>query len=136
MTLPEGKLTAAQFELMRLLWESPDGLTVAEIWNAVREKRDVSRTTILNLVDRLEKRRWLDRKKVDGTFRYRAAVDRRVTEREVAAEFVSEFFNGSAEKLVLSLLGSNRVSKAEIRRLKQLLADDAPKARSQKGKGS
>jgi predicted transcriptional regulator len=136
MTAPEGKLTAAQFELLQLLWDSQSGLSVAEIWNAVRAKRNVSRTTILNLVDRLEKRGWLERKKVEGAFRYRAAVDRSATEDELATDFVSEFFNGSAEKLILSLLGSKRVSNAEIRRLKKLLADASRKADQRKGKKS
>ena len=134
MTLPEGKLTAAQFELMQLLWEAESGLTVTELWNSVCKEREVSRTTILNLVDRLEKRRWLERKKVDGTFRYWAAVDRDSTESRVASSFLSDFFNGSAESFVLSLLGSKQVSKSEVRRLKQILADHSQAPGQRKGK--
>lgn len=51
---PEGSLTPAQFEILQLLWEAERGLSAAEIWEAIRENRDVSRTTISNLVDRLE----------------------------------------------------------------------------------
>ena len=121
MPLPEGKLTAAQFELMQLIWNSETGMTVAELRDVVCQQRPVSRTTILNLVGRLEKRGWLTRRKTDSVYRYRATVSQQETERDLAADFVSEFFDGSAEHLVLSLIGSKRVSRTEIERLRQLL---------------
>jgi predicted transcriptional regulator len=127
MGSPEGKLTSTQFEIMQLAWDCDEGLTVVEIWDSVRRDRDVSRTTILNLVDRLEKRGWLTRRRQDGVYRYRPAVDRKSTERKLAADFVGEFFGGSATNLVQSLLGSNQVSKAELRRLKALLRGDSRK---------
>jgi len=121
MSVPEGQLTAAQFEILELLWNSTNGLTVAEIWDAIRQERDVSRTTVLNLVDRLEKRNWLVRDKVDGVFRYQANVDRKATESHLAEDFLGEFFSGSASKLMLSLLGSKRISRKELARLKAML---------------
>ena len=43
MASPEGSLTSGQFEIMQLLWESKDGLTVVEIWETIGVDRDVSR---------------------------------------------------------------------------------------------
>lgn len=117
----EGSLTASQLEIMRLLWDSPAGLTVAEIWAAICLQREVSRTTVLNLVDRLEKRKWLHREKVDNLFRYQASVDRQTTEARLADDFIDEYFEGSPSSFVLSLLGSKKISKAEVQRLKALL---------------
>ena len=77
MVRPEGRLTAAQYEIMQLVWDAEGGMTVTEIWERISATRSVARTTILNLVDRLEKRRWLKRRKCEGVFRYVAAVDRR-----------------------------------------------------------
>ena len=80
MANPEGKLTPVQFEIMEMVWDSSvDGVTVAEVWNAVSAKRSVTRTTVLNLVDRLEKRGWLKRRKKLGTFHYVATVERETT---------------------------------------------------------
>jgi predicted transcriptional regulator len=118
---PDGKLTPVQFEIMQLIWNSTQGLTVGEIWEAIRSGRDVSRTTVLNLVDRLEKRSWLKRRKDQGVFRYGAAVQRQSAEAQLAADFVEEFFAGSAANLVMSLLGSQRISKSDIQRLKRLM---------------
>lgn len=127
----EGKLTPAQFEILQKVWESPGGLTVAEIWEGVLTERDVSRTTVLNLVDRLEKRGWLTRSKDESVFRYQAAVARATAEKQLANDFVQEFFSGSAMNLVMSLLGSKPVTKSEIRKLQQLL--DETDANSEPG---
>lgn len=120
---PDGKLTPAQFEILQRIWDSSGGLTVGEIWDAVKSGRDVSRTTVLNLVDRLEKRGWLTRSKDETVFRYQAAVDRSAAESQLASDFVQEFFAGSAMNMVMSLLGSKPVTKADIRKLQQLLDD-------------
>lgn len=128
MPKPEGKLTPVQFEIMQLIWNAPEGLTVGELWDAIRPNRDVSRNTVLNLVDRLEKRAWLKRRKDQGVFRYAAAVGRQPVEAQLTADFVEEFFEGSAANLLMSLLGSQRLSKTDIERLKRLV--------DQKAKGS
>lgn len=121
MPKPEGKLTPVQFEIMQLIWNAPDGLTVGELWEAIRPSRDVSRNTVLNLVDRLEKRAWLKRRKVEGVFCYAAAVERQSVEEQLTADFVEEFFEGSTANLLMSLLGSQKLSKADIERLKRLI---------------
>lgn len=129
MASPEGKLTPVQFEIMQLIWNSPPGLTVGEIWEAIRSGgRKVSRTTVLNLVDRLEKRAWLKRRKDQGVFRYGATVERESVEAQLAADFVQEFFAGSAANLLMSLLGSQRMSKADIQRLKRLMDEKGSKS--------
>ena len=133
MGTPEGKLTPVQFEIMQLIWNSEQGLTVGEIWEAIRSGRDVSRTTVLNLVDRLEKRGWLKRRKDQGVFRYAAAVERQLVETQLAADFVEEFFDGSAANLVMSLLGSQRISKSDIQRLKQLMEEKEVSSARNKG---
>jgi BlaI family penicillinase repressor len=133
VSTPEGKLTPVQFEIMQVIWNSTQGLTIGEIWDAIRAGREVSRTTVLNLVDRLEKRCWLKRRKDQGVFRYAAAVGRQSVEAQLAADFVKEFFDGSAANLVLSLLGSQRISKSDIQRLKRLMDEKSPGSTRNKG---
>lgn len=123
--MPDGQLTPVQFEVMEAIWAAEAaqgrGASVAEIWQAISTQRSVGRTTILNLVDRLEKRGWLTRDDADGTARYGTAVPRDQAAAELAGEFVTDFFGGSAASLMLSLLGSNQLDPAEIARLRKLL---------------
>jgi predicted transcriptional regulator len=122
MSGPEGKLTPTQHEILESVWAAgPNGATIAEIWEAISAKREVARTTILNLVDRLEKRGWLTRRKTKGAFRYRAAADRDTTARAMAGEFVDEYFGGLADQLVLSLLGGKRLRPEDLERIRRLL---------------
>ena len=122
MAVPVGTLTAAQHEILEVVWETDDlGSTVAEIWGRIGRHRQVTRTTILNQVDRLEKRGWLKRYEHREGFRYVASKPRRQVASGLAIEFVNSFFGGSASELVMSLLGSKKLSTAEISKLKALL---------------
>lgn len=135
MPKPEGRLTSAQHEIMAVVWDSGDqGATVSDIWQAIAAQRQVGRTTILNLDDRLERRGWLvrcDRKK---PCHYLAALAREETAVLLAGGFVDDFFAGSASNLVMSLLGSKRLTPGEIDRLRQVLESTSQQTREKKGK--
>lgn len=135
MPKPEGSLTSAQHEIMAVVWERGDaGATVAEIWQAIATQRDVGRTTILNLVDRLERRGWLARRDREKPCHYLAALTREETAVFLAGGFLDDFFAGSASNLVMSLLGSKRLKAEEIERLRQILESTSKPPRQQKGK--
>lgn len=118
---------------MQAVWNASDGATVAEIWEVITESREVARTTVLNLVGRLESRGWLRRRKHEGVYRYEATIDRETAKADVAERFMDDFFGGSTRELVLSLLGSNRLTKSEIAQLRKLLNQASPKPRPNQG---
>ena len=124
MPAPKGNLTAAQYEIMSAVWDAGDaGISVADIWQTIAQARPIGRTTVLNQVDRLEKRGWLVRVAGDGATRFRAAVPKQDASRQLVADFVSDYFQGSAVDLVSALLGSDALSltKKDIGRLRQML---------------
>jgi predicted transcriptional regulator len=132
MTNVEGNLTATQYEILEVVWNhGDDGASVAEIWRAILARRSVGRTTILNLVDRLEKRSWLVRRESQRPVRYVAAKDRSRTNSLLAGSFVDDFFGGSASGLVMSLLGAERLTNEEIEHLRSVL-DQTKKGRPTK----
>jgi predicted transcriptional regulator len=122
--VPKGSLTAAQYEIMAAVWNAADtGVTVAEIWQAIAESRTIGRTTVLNQVDRLEKRGWLRRLPGDGSMRFHAALSKEDASRQLVAGFVSDYFDGSSADLVSALLGSEAraLTRKEVDRLRKLL---------------
>jgi predicted transcriptional regulator len=128
MPEPVGTLTAAQHEILEVIWNSQKiGATVTEIWQAISERREVTRTTVLNQVDRLEKRGWLRRKKHQNGFRYVVTRGRDQAARSLAEEFVDSFFGGSASNLVMSLLGSKKLKPSDIAKLRELLDSQSSK---------
>jgi BlaI family transcriptional regulator, penicillinase repressor len=135
MSKPEGSLTSAQHEIMAAVWESAGrGATVTDIWQAISAQRQVGRTTILNLVDRLERRGWLVRRDREKPCHYLAALSREETAVFLAGGFVDDFFAGSASNLVMSLLGSMRLKPCDIERLRALLESTSQQPREKKGK--
>ncbi len=133
MKKPEGNLTPVQYQIMEAVWNrGEEGASIVEIWQAVRADRSVGRTTVLNLVDRLERRGWLACRREQRPNRYLAAASREDTSALLAGEFVDDFFSGSAGKLVMSLLGSKRLSRAELEQVSKLLENAATKSTSSK----
>jgi predicted transcriptional regulator len=127
---PEGSLTPAQLEILEHVWAAgPNGLTVAAIWQAVATKRSVQRTTVLNLVDRLEKRGWLRRRGPSGDYHYIAAIGLQEAKERLAGEFVDAFFGGSPESLVMTLMGTGELKSADLDRVRKMLDEAAAKRR-------
>lgn len=115
MLMPNGNLTPTQHQLLETIWNrGARGATVSEIWRQIASERPVQRTTILNLVDRLEKRGWLIRKTGNRASRYVAAMDREETARWLARGFVDDYFAGSSVELLRCLLDDERF-RAEAR---------------------
>ena len=121
---PQGGLTPAQYEILQAVWHAgAEGASVGQIWRWIGERREVARTTVQNLVERLDRRGWLRRTGSGRSFRYRAVRDRDTTDRLLAGEFVADFFDGSPGRLVQSLLGSAAIDADQVRRLRRMLDD-------------
>lgn len=135
MPKPQGSLTSTQYEILDVVWSHGiTGATVAEIWQAFAVRRPVGRTTILNHVDRLEKRGWLIRREEESPLHYVAALGREKTAALLTGDFVDGFFGGSARDLMVSLLGSKRLKPTEIDQLRRLLASTSEPPDTRKGK--
>ncbi len=122
MATPDGKLTPVQHSIMQMAWDAGEvGVTVTGVWTQMDASRSIARTTAQNLLDRLVERRWLKRMKRDDGIHYVAAVSKVTTEKEIASEFLDDYFEGSASKLVMSLLGAKRLRKEDIEYLRSIL---------------
>src|SRR5262245_58154820 len=133
MPTPKGSLTAAQYEIMAAVWEAGDaGISVADIWQTIATARTIGRTTVLNQVDRLEKRGWLKRLAGDGATRFRATLSKEDASQQLVAGFVSDYFQGSTIDLVSALLGNDAcaLTKKDVDRLRKLL-DQARRRRGE-----
>lgn len=120
MTSPDKQtaLTEPQLEIMQVIWQHEE-ITVSDVWQAISLKRPVARNTILTVMDRLEKRGWLQKRTVGNVQLYRAAVTEKVTLTEAVQRLVNNFFGGSTESLMMTLLEGRGVSPQEAQRIRQ-----------------
>jgi len=113
-------LSGAQLEIMNLVWDRGEA-TVTDVWKALQQKRPVARTTVLTVMDRLEKKGWLNRRVVDQQHLYAPARTRQATLGGMVERLVETAFAGSAEELVVALLDGRGVSDAEAKRIRTLI---------------
>ena len=88
----------------------------------------VARNTILKQMQRLEEKGWLKREGEGRPACYVATVGRESVERHMAATLRDTLFGGSPLALVRSLIGQEKLSKAEIAELRALVEEAAEKS--------
>jgi predicted transcriptional regulator len=91
----EGSLGALEREVMRVVWSSGE-VSVREV--CARLGSSVAYTTVMTTMDRLFKKRLLDRRKLGQAFLYRAVATRAELEEAVAAELVSSLLRQHADE--------------------------------------
>jgi BlaI family penicillinase repressor len=116
------KLTDAEFEIMAIVWEEGE-TTVNHVWETINRKRQapLSRTTILVQMNRLEEKRWLKHRALGRTFYYCSTRKRDETLETFVGDIHDRLFKGSSSDLVRCLFKSVKVSKTEIRKLKEII---------------
>ena len=115
-------LSDAQIEIMNVIWDSPDGASVMEVWKALSARRQVARNTVQTTLVRLEEKGWLGHR--DGEkngFVYFARRPRNSTLRSMVSKLVETAFAGSADDLVMALIQGRGVSKEEARRIRGMI---------------
>jgi predicted transcriptional regulator len=119
-------LTEAELRLMDVLWERGSA-TVAEVAEALPKELGLAYNTVLTTMRILEDKGYLAHSKSDEgrAFVYRPVVGRQEAGRNAVRYLVSRFFRNSPELLVLNLLEDEELSEPELRRIRQMLAEDA-----------
>lgn len=114
-------ITERQFEVLDLLWEHGP-MTVRELRNRMPHKADLPYTTVLGLLQVMERAGLVAHEVEQQTHRYRPLLSRRQGTSDLLTDFVRRFFRGAAEKLVLGLVDARQLSVEDLRDLEAQLA--------------
>jgi len=128
-------ITERQFEALSLLWEHGP-LTVRELLDRMQGSRPLPYTTVLGLLQGMERAGLATHDVENQTHRYRATLTRREATGNLLSDFVARFFRGSAERLVLGLLDGEQLTPADLDQIKQQLDDSKPTEKPSSGKTS
>lgn len=120
--VPLPRLTDAEFEIMDIVWDEEE-TTINHVWETINLQRatPLSRTTIQVQMNRLEDKKWLQHRKQGRTFFYYPTRKRDQTLESIVEEVHGRFFKGSRTDLVQCLFRSQKISKSEIRKLKEII---------------
>lgn len=125
-------LTERRFAALKVLWEHGPQTVRGLMEHLPRGERQPY-TTVLGLLQSMEKAGLVDHEKQGVTHLYGAAVSRREATGNLLSDFVARFFHGSAEQLILGLVDAEQLAPDELRAIEARLAD-APKAEDKPAK--
>ncbi len=114
-------LGAAEFDVLKSLWEVGPA-TVREVLTHLHERgRHLAYTTVQTLLTRLEQKRYVTSDKSDLAHVFRAKVTRDRVTRTRLKNLMSQLYDGAAGPLVLQLVRTERLTPDELDQLHKLI---------------
>lgn len=113
------KLTKAEEEIMRIIWER-EPCTVGDIRAHIEEEQGLPKpphSTISTLVANISKKGYLSHKAYGRTYVYSALVNKEAYSKGRLQKLVNHFFEGSMNSLVSFMLEEEELSKEELAEL-------------------
>ena len=112
MRAQSATLTPQELELMKVVWQRGSA-TVRDVYEALLERRRIAYTTVMTMLNVLEKKGHLKKKAAGRSFVYRPTRPQRQVIGAMVREFVERVFGGSAEPLLVHLV-EERLSPQEL----------------------
>jgi predicted transcriptional regulator len=116
-----GSIGDQELALLRFVADR-GGATVGEAVDGFGEPRDLARSTVLTMMERLRRKGHLARKSVNGVYRYQTRVSSAELLRGVVRRFVEGNLGGSVAPFVAYLSESTDVTADELRQLEEAVA--------------
>jgi predicted transcriptional regulator len=120
-------LTEAELRLMKILWRRGES-AVTDLVAALPDSEPLAYNSVLTTIRILEQKGYVEHRQEGRAFVYRACVAEDEASRSEVKHVLSRFFGNSRERLLLSLLGDEEISAAELERLKAAIESAAPDA--------
>ena len=126
-------LTAQELEIMKAIWSrgqargprdadvASRGVTVREVHDALRTRRDVAYTTVQTMMNILETKGHLKKEPGDKAQVYVPVRPQQALVQSMVREFVDRVFDGSARPLLVHLLKEKGLTERERKELQRLL---------------
>jgi predicted transcriptional regulator len=115
-------LTEGELPLMQVLWEKGRA-TVGDVVAALPADPPLAYSTVLTTLRILEAKGYLRHTKEGRAFLYEPIVVQEEASRKALDYLVNRFFGGSCEMLVVNLLKEESLGRAELRRIKKMIAE-------------
>ena len=112
--------TDAELEILKVLWRRGPS-TVREVFDDLSGVKTTGYTTFLKLMQIMSDKGLVRRDETARAHVYEAAVAEDETQRQLVGDLLRRAFDGSAKRLVLQALSSERASADELTEIRQML---------------
>lgn len=120
MALPN--VGRAEMDILRYILDHHP-VTVRSVSDFVAETKGHTRTTVLNVMERLRQKGYLKRDLVDGVYNYSPTAPKSQMQLSLVKDFVNLSLGGSLRPFMVYLTEQAEVSDQEIDELKELVSD-------------
>ena len=122
-------LTDREAEVMQLLWDHGPSVV-----NEVKEKLhdELAYTTVLTILRTLEQKGYVKHEEEGRVHRYVAVIKEQAARKSALQHLTGKLFKGSAELLFTHLVSDRKLSKDQIQRMRDLLAESAKGSKQEK----
>jgi predicted transcriptional regulator len=115
-------LTDGELPLMEVLWKKGQA-TVGDVVASLTTNPPLAYSTVLTTLRILEAKGYLRHTKKGRAFVYEPVIVQEEASRKALGYLVNRFFGGSRELLVMNLLKEEKIGRAELRRIKKMIAE-------------
>ena len=112
--------TDAEIEILKVLWRR-GASTVREVFDALGEVKTTGYTTVLKTMQIMSEKGLVTRDETERAHRYEAAFAEELTQRQMVGDLLRRVFDGSAKKLVLQALSTERATADELTEIRRML---------------
>ena len=114
--------TPVELEILRVIWSLGEA-KVQAVNDELCKTKPVGYTTTLKTMQIMEQKGLLHRKKDGKSHIYFPSAEQEHTQISMLNRLLYSAFGGSKSKLVMQLLGSEKISKQELNDIKEFLTD-------------
>ena len=119
MKTPHPTLTPQELAIMKVIWRLGKA-TVRDVYEALREKRDIAYTTVMTMMKILEDKGYLKKTRLDRAYEYRPTKPRHQVIGALVRDFLDRVFDGAAAPLLVHLAKDRRLSKDDKALIRKL----------------
>jgi predicted transcriptional regulator len=96
---------------------------VRDVYEALRETRQVAYTTVMTMMKILEEKGYLKKTSVDRAHVYKPAKPRQQVVGAMVRDFLDRVFDGASDGLLLHLAKDNKLTEKQRRIVKQIIEE-------------
>ncbi len=123
------EMSDAEREVLKPLWDHGPQTVREVLERLAAQGQEWTRSTVITLLQRLEKKGYVDSDKSRFAFVFRAVVSREEVMHSRMVELAEEYSEGDAVPLLLAFAERHRFSAAEIERFRKLIDELEAKRR-------
>ena len=118
--LPSSQPNDVELDILRVVWKLKK-CTVREVHDALQAARKSGLTTTLKMMQVMCEKGLLRRDDSQRPQQYSPAVPEEQTQKQIVGEMIRKVFGGSARKLVMHAVQSDKISHDELSEIRKLL---------------